>query len=71
MDLCLEAEQSLGTRVSKRLWYQEALYLEVMLTAAQEAEWEDSKGGRYKERSTGRWRIQITRPDENLSTIIP
>ena len=66
MDLCLEAEQSLGTRVSKRLWYQEALYLEVMLTAAQAAEWGDSTGGRYKERSTGRWRIQITRPDENL-----
>ena len=44
MDLCMAAERRLGTRVSKRWWDQEGLELEVIWTAAWEAEREEIEG---------------------------
>ena len=45
MDLCLVAEQCPGTRVYKRWWEQEGLYLEGMRTVA----WKEGKEEREGE----------------------
>ena len=45
MDLCLAVEHISGTRVSRRWWDQEVVYVEGMRTAAQEAERSEGGGG--------------------------
>ena len=47
MDLCLALEQSLGSRVAKRWWFQDGLDLEGMRASAREVERAEGGGETY------------------------
>ena len=49
MELCLVAEQHMGTRVLNWWWYQECLDMEKMWTVDPAAELNESEGGDYGE----------------------